>query len=266
MRIIIFTFLFASFIVFSCTFKAEKKEDPVRVISDQIFQYSVFAGLTNKIYDGDLTVGRVKENGDIGLGTFNGLNGEMIVLDGRVYRFMEDGTLVEPVDTETVPFTVVTFFDEDQLLQIDEPVNFEQMKGIIEASLPSENFGYAFKIEGSFEYMKCGGASQQEKPYTKTLAEALVDRPIYEGENITGTMVGFWFPEYTGKVNIVGFHLHFISDNRKIAGHVMEFLAPDLQIGIDHVAEFRIVLPENENFRQAGLDLSQGYSLPASGK
>ena len=48
------------------------------------WQYSTIAVLTSGGYNGDLTAGELKTHGDFGLGTFNALNGEMIVsLRGR---------------------------------------------------------------------------------------------------------------------------------------------------------------------------------------
>lgn len=238
---------------------ANDKAVHVKTNNDQIYQYSVFAALANKIYDGDLTVAGVKQNGDLGLGTFNGLNGEMIVLDGTVYQLLADGTIRQPEDSELVPFTVATFFDKDQQLELAGPSNYNDLKKIIENCLPSRNWGYAFKIKGTFGSLKCGGATKQEKPFIKTLSDALVDRPVFEKENVTGTMVGFWFPEFVGKVNVVGFHLHFISDDKKSAGHVMDFQASNLQIEIDYSNDFRFVLPDTEQYKKADFDLSQEY-------
>jgi acetolactate decarboxylase len=241
---------------------ANEKAVEVKTNNDQIFQYSVFAALTNKIYDGDFTVAGVKQNGDLGLGTYNGLNGEMIVLNGTVYQLLADGTIRQPEDSELVPFTVVTFFDKDQQLELAGPSNYHDLKEFIENRLPSPNWGYALKISGTFDSLKCGGATKQEKPFTKVLSDALANRPVFEKANVTGTMVGFWFPEFVGKVNVVGFHLHFISDDEKTAGHVMDFQASNLQIEIDYSNDFRVVLPDTEQYKNADFDLSLGYDNP----
>ncbi|MBK6283323.1 MAG: acetolactate decarboxylase [Draconibacterium sp.] len=158
--------------------------------SDKIYQYSLFTALANKIYDGNLNVAEVKEKGDLGLGTFNGLNGEMIVLDGVVYQWLANGTVHLPEDSELVPFTVVTHFDEDLKLEMPSFSNYNELKIFIESKLPTNNFGYAFKIKADFKTLKCGSADKQEKPYSKTLSEAIADRPTFNMENISGTMVG----------------------------------------------------------------------------
>lgn len=92
-----------------------------------------------------------------------------------------------------------------------------------------------------------------------TLSDALVDRPVFEKEKVTGTMVGFWFPEFVGKVNVVSFHLNFISDDKKTVSHVMDFQASNLQIEIDYSNDFKFVLPDIEQYKKADFDLSQEY-------
>lgn len=257
--------IFSAVAFFACQ-QQKPVEKSVEKRSDKIYQYSLFTALANKVYDGDLTVAEVKEKGNLGLGTFNGLNGEMIVCDDTVYQFLADGTVLQPENTQLVPFTVVTFFDEDLSLQLPVVESYDSLKAFIRSKLPSENRGYAFKIKGNFTYLKCGSAHRQEKPFTQNLSDALVDRPVFENENISGTMVGFWFPEYTGKINVGGFHLHFISDDRTAAGHVMELKATDLKIIIDICNGFEIVLPETADFEKIKFDLSQEYSNPAPSK
>lgn len=256
-RIFLFTLIIT---ILSCNNQDKKNDSTPQTKSDKIYQYSVFTALANKIYDGNLTVADVKAKGDLGLGTYNGLNGEMIVLDGKIYQLLSDGTVRQPEDSELVPFTVVTFFETDEMLELSQNSNYSELKTFIERNLPSENLGYAFKIKSNFEYVKCGGAVKQKIPYTKTLSEAIVDRPTFEKENVTGTIVGFWFPEYIGKVNIAGFHLHFVSDDEKFAGHLFDFRTSNLQIEIDYCDGFDIELPMTNDFEKADFDLSQEYN------
>lgn len=246
--------------LFSCNCQTENKVDNKEPKFDKIYQYSLFTALANKIYDGNLTVAEVKEKGDLGLGTFNGLNGEMIVLDGTVYQWLAEGVVRIPEDSELIPFAVVSFFDEDIKVELPAISGYSELKNFIESKLPTKNVGYAFKIEADFETLKCGSANKQPKPFTNTLSDALVDRPIFEMENVSGTLVGFWYPEYIGKVNVAGFHLHFISADKKQAGHVMEFKASNLKIGIDYCNGFDIELPQTIDFENADFDLSQKYN------
>lgn len=53
--------------------------------------------------------------GDIGIGTFDKLNGELIMLDGVVYRAAGDGSVEVVSDEETVPFATLYYRYNDKL-------------------------------------------------------------------------------------------------------------------------------------------------------
>ena len=218
---------------------------------DMIFHYSVLKALDNGVLEGDMTVGQLKKYGDFGLGTFNRMDGEMVVLDGTVYRISQEGKLLNPGDDNLIPYSIVTFYNEDAKFSLEGDITYPSLKAQVAEKLPSLNYFYAFRITGEFEYIKCGGANTQNKPYNKTLNQMLADRPVYEGRNITGTLVGFWCPAYIGDINTSGFHLHFISDDHTMGGHLMEFTAPALEIGYDTKPVYKILLPDTETFKKA---------------
>ena len=82
------------------------------------FQVSTLKALTQGVYDGDLSLGELKKHGDLGIGTFEGLNGEMLILDGTVYQVKADGTVATPKDAVLTPFAAITEFDTDQKKEI----------------------------------------------------------------------------------------------------------------------------------------------------
>jgi acetolactate decarboxylase len=59
--------------------------------ASEVYQISTISSLLADGYDGDTTVGELIEHGGFGLGTFNGVNGDMMVLDGEVFRRTVDG-------------------------------------------------------------------------------------------------------------------------------------------------------------------------------
>ena len=58
-----------------------------------LFQASTIGALLDGAYDGDLSFAELAEHGDLGLGTLNGLDGEMIALDGSFFRADVDGAI-----------------------------------------------------------------------------------------------------------------------------------------------------------------------------
>jgi acetolactate decarboxylase len=175
----------------------------------------------------------------------------MIVLDHAVYRVSPDGKIIQADDKALVPYSIITFYHQDDTLSLNGEIDYPALKAYIDRRIPSRNLFYAFRINGVFDYIKCGGANIQEKPYNKSLVQMLADRPVYEGRNIKGTLVGFWCPEYIGDINTIGFHLHFLSDDHSLGGHLMKFSARSLEIGYDTKFSYKILLPETKNFEEA---------------
>jgi len=67
---------------------------------EKVFQVSTIKALLAGVYDGEVTFGQLKQQGDLGLGTLNGLDGEMVAVDGRFYQIKTDG-VAYPVSDQT---------------------------------------------------------------------------------------------------------------------------------------------------------------------
>jgi acetolactate decarboxylase len=234
--------------------RVETETEETGKTEDLIYHYSVLKALDNGILEGSMKASELLKQGDHGLGTFNGLNGEMVVIDHTVYRVTPAGEVVEADDDIRIPYSIVSFFEPEKTISLTGPENMDYGKLISMSGtlLPSSNQFYAFRIKGSFLYMKCGGVDRQERPYDKTILEILADRPVYEKEDISGTLVGFWCPAYIGDINTQGFHLHFLADDLSMGGHVIDFLASSMKIQYDVKEGYKIILPDSEEFKNAG--------------
>jgi len=65
-----------------------------------------------------------------------------------------------------------------------------------------------------------GGVPKVKRLFKDGLDVLIPNRPVFEAENISGTLVGFYCPDYIGNINAKGHHFHFISDDKKWGGHV----------------------------------------------
>lgn len=227
--------------------------------SDVFYHYSIWWAFVNKVFEGDITAGELKTKGDIALGSYNLLDGELIMLDGKLYQAKENGEVMEPNDSLKVVYANAAFFDKDGSFNIDKVDNYEILRDKINKQLPSKNFFYAFKIKGNFKYMKCGGLHKQTPLFEEGLDVLIPNRPIFERENFSGTMVGFYCPEFIGNINVAGFHFHFVSDDETFAGHVMEFEAENLTVEFDKMNQYQFVLPETEGYENVGFDKEFQY-------
>src|SRR6185437_935897 len=128
-----------------------------------IYQSSTIGALMEGVNEGELTVGELKTHGDFGLGTFDDLDGEMIELDGKVYRVGSDGEAHPAADSERTPFATVSFFRADIVAEANLPMSYAQLLERISAMMPSKNLFHSIKVSGSFEYLKTRAVGKQEK-------------------------------------------------------------------------------------------------------
>jgi len=220
--------------------------------NDVVFQSSTINALLKGIYDGDVTFGELKRNGDFGLGTFNGLDGEMIGLAGTFYQIKADGVAYPVEDSVKTPFAVVSFFAPDDTLELDTADSYTQLKRHIDGLLPSQNIFYAIRIEGNFKYIKTRSVPGQQKPYPP-LVDVVKEQSIFEFHDIDGTIVGFRSPGYVHGINVPGYHLHFITKDRNAGGHLLECRMQDVTVQIDHINNFFMALPHGGEFYSADL-------------
>ena len=228
----------------------QKKND-----SETIYQVALLQSLTQGYYDGIIKVSELKEHGDIGIGTFEGVNGEMIVLDGKVYQALGDGTVQEADENETVPFSNVTFFDSDVSVKLKDIKGMASFKSELDRTVAEKgkNMFYAVKVTGTFEKMFVRSELKQEKPY-KSLDKALeTDQREFNYENITGTVVGLYCPDYMGGLNATGWHFHFISDDRTKGGHMLDLSFKEATAELDITPSFDMTLSDNGDFQSMEL-------------
>lgn len=237
--------------------KVESSEAPV-LEKNTFYQYNIWWGFVNKVFDGDMTVAQLKKRGDIGLGSYTQLDGELIMLDGIPYRVREDGTVSVPEDDEQIVYVDAAFFEPESSFEVGE-INYDSLRTLINTQLPSLNQFYTFRIKGDFKYVKCGGLHKQEKPYDDGLDVLIPKRPVFEKENFTGTIVGFFCPEFIGNINVAGYHFHFIADDKSFGGHVMEFEAKNLQVELDPLLDYHFTLPGSSDFLNVTLDKEFQY-------
>ncbi|KXH81113.1 acetolactate decarboxylase [Chryseobacterium kwangjuense] len=217
--------------------------------ADKIFHYSTMDALRNGVYAGDLTVKELKTKSDFGLGTYNFLDGELIALDGKIYRVATDGTVQEADEDRKIPFGSFTFFRKDQSVVLENIKNVEDLQQKILAALPSRNRFYAIKIEADFSTLTLGGAVKVNEKDTTGIAVFMKTRPLYKKQVISGTFVGFYSPGYVGGMDLSPFHFHFLSEDRKTGGHLVDgiFSASKITVQLDEKNIFEVRLPDSPN-------------------
>jgi acetolactate decarboxylase len=223
-----------------------------------LYQVSTIDALMQGAFEGVETVAEIKKQGDFGIGTFDGLDGEMIVLDGKFYQARADGAVYPAVDTATTPLATVTYFDRDLMVTTDRRMNYSEFSSLLSARLPTQNMIYAVRIHATFPVMMVRAIPRQQKPYP-TLVDAAKNQSVYTYINASGTVVGFYTPVFIKGLNVPGYHLHFISDDRRTGGHILDMITGEnTTVEYDVTSGFAMSLPTSGAF--TGVDLSQDLS------
>lgn len=253
----------------SCTTTTEKTRSSENTIvendkggfSDYLYQYSIIDALLSGVYDGDLSVGELRAKGDLGVGGFNHLDGELYMNEGDVYKIRYDGSVHKIPDADKIPIAFAKHFQPDTTLTLAQKgMDYERFKARLRSFL-NQNEMYAIRISGAFSKVMARAPAPAEKPYPP-LAEHLKEHQYGFGLKQTrGTGVGFYLPEYMGKVNIPGFHLHYLSEKRTSGGHVLDFVADSLYVEIDRASGVVVQSPDDESFRRADLQKDRGKEV-----
>jgi acetolactate decarboxylase len=207
------------------------------------FQASTIGALLDGAFEGDLGFAELAERGDLGLGTLNHLDGEMIGLDGEFFRADVDGNVSPVGPGEKTPFAVVTRFEPtvDERLPGEE-LSHEELLARLDALVPAGASSCAIRLDGRFDRVRARSVPRQDPPY-RPLTEVVADQHVFELRDLGGTMVGFRFPAYVEGIEVPGYHLHFISADRGRGGHVLDSRSRGLRARLDPSDDLHVELP-----------------------
>jgi acetolactate decarboxylase len=211
-----------------------------------VFISSPLAALVEGIYRADTTIGRIRQKGNFGIGTFNDLDGEMVILDGNVYCLRPQGDAEVIGDEVRTPFALVTQFEGDTQERFDEPVAEADFEHALLDLIPSPNLMYALKVEGRFSYVRARSVPKQSNYLP--LAEIAKLQTVFEFQDVEGVIVGFYTPDFLSGVHMVGLHLHFITADRKHGGHLLGAAPNGVTVSVQHAPSIELGLPLTLDF------------------
>jgi acetolactate decarboxylase len=207
-----------------------------------IFQTSTLDALLEGRFDGDLSFAELAEHGDFGLGTLNGLDGEMIAIDGRFLRADADGNLGEISPGARTPFAVVSFFSPVVEFGLGGAREHTDLVRELNRRAPPGSPVCAVRIDGSFDLVHARSVPRHDPPYP-SLTEIAHEQHVFDFRDVEGTIVGFRFPGYAQGLEVAGYHLHFVDAERRRGGHVLACRSRDVTVRIDHARELHVALP-----------------------
>ncbi|WP_025732656.1 acetolactate decarboxylase [Carnimonas nigrificans] len=228
-------------------------DHPAASDSVEIYQTSLMSGLIAGVYEGETTLGDLFTHGDFGLGTFDNLDGELIAFDKEAHQLRSDGSASATTNDQKTPFAVVTEFNPSVEITLDEAMDSDAIEALIDRLVPSENHFCAIRIDGDFEWVSTRTVPRQERPY-KPMLEAIAEQPTFDFKESSGTMIGFRTPSYLQGVNVAGYHIHYITDQRDGGGHVLNYRVTRGTLQLSVISKLRIDLPRTSDFLDADLN------------
>ncbi len=228
----------------------------------EAYQISTISALLAGGYDGNATVGELLRHGGFGLGTFDGVDGEMMVLDGKAYRGMTDGRAQPVADTEHTPFAVVAAFTPQGSMPVAAGQSSAQLEAALDALAYSASQVLAVRVDGRFQTIRVRSVPKQTPPY-RPLAEVIKEQQVVHSlDEVDGTLIGFRFPAAASSVNVAGWHFHFLSADRARGGHVLALTTGAALALVEEISDLRISFPAQAPASSASAELIKTVEHP----
>jgi len=221
---------------------ASTKNQHAHEYDDVITHAGLMVDLSKGEYDGFYAVTNLVRYGDHGLGTFDGLNGEMIVYSGVIYRADAACHLAPIPVSNLTPYAVVTYFQPDRVFDV-EKMSQTLFERALDMRRKLDRVPQAIQVSGIFKSITIRSVPMQEKPWRPLAKVVETDSYKVTLTNVTGVMVGYHYPEYLSMMHPAGYHLHFIDNQRLMGGHVLDFEIAQARISLDHSPVVQVFLP-----------------------
>jgi len=224
-----------------------------------LFQVSTIDALMQGVYDGNESLSKLAAKGNLGIGTFNALDGEMILDDGVVYQVKPDGKVYQPSGETKTPFAEVVRFEPEDSIQVHD-LDFPRLKHLVDSLMGSPNYFYAIRLDGQFDSVHTRSVPAQQRPYKK-LVEVSKEQAEFNLQKTNGDLIGFYCPAFTKGINVPGYHVHFLSNDKSAGGHVLGFQLKSGMLKLDRITKFEMLLPESDGFQKGEFKTDRSKEL-----
>ena len=217
----------------------------------QMYQISTMQALMLGYSKGVVPVKKLLEHGDAGLGTFEDVAGEMIMLEHKVYQADNTGAIKEAAPETGVPFAAVAFTGDAVEFEIKAGKHIDELKAQLNTVI-DEDFGlnsmYVVRLDGFFPVVKARSEAGQRSHHIELSEILKKNQKDFQFEQIRGSIVCLYFPDYMDGINAADWHFHFLSEDRTFGGHVYDLEFEDLKAKRTRLSTIQIHLPKDKAF------------------
>ncbi|HVI44652.1 MAG TPA: acetolactate decarboxylase [Chitinophaga sp.] len=257
MRIILSCLL----LMLSLQMTAQPKQTSAEKTGGTLFQAGVASAFIGGLYHAVYSYPQLKQHGDFGLGAPDKLDGEIVMLNGKIYQTQYTGRTFEVKDTGSTSLAMVTFFKNKQRIIVPYAMNKNELFRYLDSTLQHPNTIYAIHINGAFDSVKTRAFPPPPQPW-QPLASMLGSQHFFTFPHVTGDLVGYRLPLYLEALSIHGYHFHFLSSDKNHGGHIIDVIVrKGTVIEIDPLNGFSLAIPGSENFDRYNFETDRKEEL-----
>lgn len=197
--------------------------------------------LVEGVYEENIHFTEILHHGNFGIGTFDDLDGEMVLLDGAVYQITAEGRVNRIDDPVMTPYAIVTFFHPVIHADLEGEAQYGHFLDWLNGLLPSPNIFYAIRVEGDFSRVRARSVPKQAN--YRPLADLVTEQSNFHFENIRGTLAGFYTPAFMSSLSVPGHHLHFLSEDIACGGHLTACTPRKVSAAIQPIHRLELNMP-----------------------
>ena len=206
-----------------------------------LYQHGTLALLVPGLLDGTLSMRELLEHGDTGIGTGEGLDGELVILHGVPYQLQHDGRVVEVGPDFTLPFANAHFADFRDTDTVAD-MTPKQLTDLLLEHTGWANTFFSATVTGTFSAMRTRAIAKHHRPYP-TLQDAAAGQHVFTRELTRGTLLLYYSPQVFNGAAVGGFHIHYLADDHAIGGHALDFHVVQGQVAVQRFDTLEQHLP-----------------------
>lgn len=206
-----------------------------------VAQVGTYDYLIQPDYDGLAPLRDVVGDATIGLGTFDRLDGELVIVAGTVYRVGTDGVPRVASLSRTTPWLEAVRFTPQASQRVPAGTECSALVPLIDDLARTAGGMVAVRLIGTFDVLTARSVPAQTQPYPP-LSEVVANQTVFPLTDARATLVGFRTgPDLMG-VGAPGLHLHGLTKARDAGGHILGCTTgSDVRLSIQRTRGVRLV-------------------------
>jgi acetolactate decarboxylase len=203
-------------------------------------QIGTYDYLVSPNYAGLAPIKSASKGATLGLGTFDHLDGELIMVGGESYRVGTDGTPVIIDGSQSTPFLESVKFVPTASGPVPPGTTCANLLAGVNALAKSEQGMVAVRVRGTFSDLTFRSVPAQTVPYPP-LAQVVAKQTLFPLSQRRAVLVGFRTGADLAGTGAPGLHLHGLTADRKAGGHVVScVVGNDVQLTVQRTAGVQV--------------------------